>query len=801
MSIRLIMAGLVIFAVVLTAGVITTYQTYLGWKNGRANVAWRFEQIARTTSKGAINLEREGEQITLALAGNPDVSHPPGSAVEHPLVDSMAALLHKGDAIFSVFIGHPNGDYLELSNLEAADGIRAAWDAEPDDRWVVNKVFDSAEGRVDLREYLDADFAVRRIETIATDYRATARPWYGVAEPGSVIRTQPYELAMVAQRALSFVSAAEGGFVVGTIVLLSSLDDRLHNESYPQSYLSVFFDQDGEPIARSQGSELQAPVDLPARANSERETHLREALSQPDQWGRVLELEGETHRYYAFIDEVVEFEDAPRTGYIALSVNQEEVERPLRQALKQNVLGSIAVTAVGILLALWLARRLILPIRRLAAETTKIRERRFDAVEAVATEVKELRRLSASLVSMSADIARHELQQQALHDGIVRLIADAIDQKSPYTAGHCERVPELGIALAEAASDSQAEALADFALTNDEQWREFRLAAWLHDCGKITTPEHIVDKGSKLEAQYNRIHEIRMRFEVLLRDAHIRFLEAVNRAPEERSSFEAALAEQKQQIINDFTFVAECNLGGEFMDEERVRRLEGIAQTTWTRYLDNRIGLSPEEETHVAGLPAETPSVENLLADKPEHLFRDASMAERYAGMGVTLHPGEYKQNLGEIYNLTIRRGTLTDEDRYIINEHIIATIKMLESLPWPESLQRVPEYAGGHHEKMDGTGYPRSLGEEQLSIPAKILAVADVFEALTAADRPYKKAKPLSVALDIMVTMARERHLDPVLVELLITSGTYRRYAERFLPSARHDDIDEAALLDKLTA
>ncbi|MGD2008657.1 MAG: HD domain-containing phosphohydrolase [Cellvibrionales bacterium] len=801
MSIRLIMAGLVIVAVALTAGVITTYQTYLGWKNGRANVAWRFEQIARTTSKGAINLEREGEQITLALAGNPDVSHPPGSAVEHPLVDSMAALLHKGDAIFSVFIGHPNGDYLELSNLEAADGIRAAWDAEPDDRWVVNKVFDSAEGRVDLREYLDADFAVRRIETIATDYRATARPWYGVAEPGSVIRTQPYELAMVAQRALSFVSAAEGGFVVGTIVLLSSLDDRLHNESYPQSYLSVFFDQDGEPIARSQGSELQAPVELLARANSEQETQLREALSQPDQWGRVFELEGETHRYYAFIDEVVEFEDAPRTGYIALSVNQEEVERPLRQALKQNLLGSIAVTAVGILLALGLARRLILPIRRLAAETTKIRERRFDAVEAVATEVKELRRLSASLVSMSADIARHELQQQALHDGIVRLIADAIDQKSPYTAGHCERVPELGIALAEAASDSQAEALADFALTNDEQWREFRLAAWLHDCGKITTPEHIVDKGSKLEAQYNRIHEIRMRFEVLLRDAHIRFLEAVNRAPEERSSLEAALAEQKQQIINDFAFVAECNLGGEFMDEERVRRLEGIAQTTWTRYLDNRIGLSPEEEAHVAGLPVETPSVENLLADKPEHLFRDASMAERYAGMGVTLHPGEYKQNLGEIYNLTIRRGTLTDEDRYIINEHIIATIKMLESLPWPESLQRVPEYAGGHHEKMDGTGYPRSLGEEQLSIPAKILAVADVFEALTAADRPYKKAKPLSVALNIMVTMARERHLDPVLVELLITSGSYRRYAERFLPSAQHDDIDEVALLDKLTA
>lgn len=793
------MAGLVVVAVVLTAAVITGYQYHQGLEQGRADVAWRFEQIARTTSKGAINLEREGEQITLALAGNPDISHPPGSAVEHPLVDNMAALLHKGDGIFSVFIGHPNGHYLELSNLEAAEGIRAAWNAEPDDRWVVNKVFDSAGGRVDLREYLDADFAVRRIETLATDYRATERPWYRVAEPGSVIRTEPYELAMVAQRALSFVSATEAEYVAGTIVLLSSLDERLHNESYPHSYLSVFFDQDGEPIARSLGSALRPQAGLAAPETSAREAQLGAVLSQPKSWGRVLEPADDARPYYAFVDEVVEFEDAPRTGYIALSVDQEEVERPLRRALKQNVLGSIAVTAVGILLALLLARRLILPIRRLAAETSKIRERRFDAVEAVATEVKEFRRLSASLVSMAADIARHEEQQQALHDGIVRLIADAIDQKSPYTAGHCERVPELGIALAEAASDSQAEALADFALTSDEQWREFRLAAWLHDCGKITTPEHIVDKGSKLEAQYNRIHEIRMRFEVLLRDAHIRFLEAVNRTPDERTALEAALAGQKQQIIDDFAFVAECNLGGEFMDEERVRRLEGIAQTTWTRYLDNRIGLSPEEEAHVAGLPVETPCVENLLADKPEHLFRDASMAERYAGMGMTLHPGEYKQNLGEIYNLTIRRGTLTDEDRYIINEHIIATIKMLESLPWPESLRRVPEYAGGHHEKMDGAGYPRSLGEAQLSIPAKILAVADVFEALTAADRPYKKAKPLSVALDIMVTMASERHLDPVLVALLITSGTYRRYAERFLPAAQHDDIDEQALLGKL--
>ena len=220
---------------------------------------------------------------------------------------------------------------------------------------------------------------------------------------------------------------------------------------------------------------------------------------------------------------------------------------------------------------------------------------------------------------------------------------------------------------------------------------------------------------------------------------------------------------------------------------------------TWQRYLDNRLGLSPAEELHAANFPSQTPAEEPLLADRPEHLFHDPQAESRYDGLGFTLRPGEYKQNLGEIYNLSVQRGTLTPEDRYIINEHIIATIKMLESLPWPDDLSRIPEYAGGHHEKLDGTGYPRSLDGEQLSVPARVLAVADVMEALTASDRPYKKAKPLSVALAIMVKMAGEQHLDPDLVALLITSGVYRSYADRFLAPEQLDEVDEGALLAEL--
>ena len=417
----------------------------------------------------------------------------------------------------------------------------------------------------------------------------------------------------------------------------------------------------------------------------------------------------------------------------------------------------------------------------------------------VRTRVTELARLSGSLVNMAEDIQHYQLQQQTLHDSIVRLIADAIDQKSPYTAGHCERVPELGIALAQAASQNDSTPFVNFELVGEEAWREFRLAAWLHDCGKITTPEHIVDKGSKLEAQYNRIHEVRMRFEVLLRDAHIRYLEQRHEQPDAEAVLAAQLAEERRELMADFVFVAECNVGGEFMDEKRLARLRSVGATTWTRYLDNRLGLSPAEELHLSRFPGETPAVETLLSDRPEHVFQDDMAQSRYAGLAFTMTPGEFKQNLGEIYNLSIQRGTLTPEDRYVINEHIIATIKMLESLPWPDELSRIPEYAGGHHEKLDGTGYPRSLKAEQLSVPARILAVADVMEALTASDRPYKKAKPLSVALQIMIKMAADSHLDPDLVRLLITSGVYRSYAEQFLPAEQIDAVDEAALLAEI--
>ena len=157
-----------------------------------------------------------------------------------------------------------------------------------------------------------------------------------------------------------------------------------------------------------------------------------------------------------------------------------------------------------------------------------------------------------------------------------------------------------------------------------------------------------------------------------------------------------------------------------------------------------------------------------------------------------------HKYNLGEVYNLSIVRGTLTTEERFKINDHIVQTIVMLENLPFPQHMERVPEIAGGHHEKMDGTGYPKKLKGTEMSVPARIMAIADVFEALTAADRPYKKAKTLSESIHIMAHMVDDQHLDAELFRLFLESGVYRDYAVQYLES---DQLDDICLDDYLTA
>ena len=288
-----------------------------------------------------------------------------------------------------------------------------------------------------------------------------------------------------------------------------------------------------------------------------------------------------------------------------------------------------------------------------------------------------------------------------------------------------------------------------------------------------------------------------MRFEVLLRDAQIEYFEACRCDPQREEALRDELERRRSQIRDDFAFVAQCNIGDKAMAEADIERLHRIGAGTWLRQLDDRLGLSPVEEARVAPFPSHSPCVERVLADKLEHRIARDDAETRFGSFDFAMRPTSLKQNLGELYNLSIVRGTLTDEDRYLINEHISSTIEMLETLPWPKEMQRVVEYAGGHHEKTDGTGYPRKLQGHELSIPARIMAIADIFEALTADDRPYKKAKTLSQAMQILQVMAREQHIDGELFKLFVNSKVYLEYAAHWLSPAQIDEVDEAGLLD----
>ena len=311
-----------------------------------------------------------------------------------------------------------------------------------------------------------------------------------------------------------------------------------------------------------------------------------------------------------------------------------------------------------------------------------------------------------------------------------------------------------------------------------------------------------MDKSTKLQTIYNRIHEIRVRFEVLKRDAHIACLQ--ESLGQELSAEHQVWLEQKwAEFDEDFAFIANANIGSEFMSDEDVARLKQISHFKWRRTIDDTLGLSWEEKERRDKRPEAAKDVdESVLVDRIDHqLAWSDEEKQEHLNWQYTLPLPEMHLNLGEIYNLSVQRGTLTEEERFIINRHVIESIKMLEQLPYPSYLDRIPEIAGGHHEKLDGRGYPFGLKADQLSIEARILAICDIFEALTANDRPYKKAKPLSESLNILVNLVTHNHIDPNLLRLFLVNGVYLEYAQKYLPKEQcdFDAIDLDALLDKI--
>jgi HD-GYP domain-containing protein (c-di-GMP phosphodiesterase class II) len=387
--------------------------------------------------------------------------------------------------------------------------------------------------------------------------------------------------------------------------------------------------------------------------------------------------------------------------------------------------------------------------------------------------------------------------QHRLFDSMIEFTASAIDAKSRYTGGHCARVPQIALRLAEEAHKLDEGPLAEFQLNSSDEWRELKIGAWLHDCGKMTSPEYVVDKATKLETINNRIHEIRTRFEVLLRDAEIGKLKSIL-VGTDRKQAESVFEKRQSELQKNFKFIAECNSGDKIMSPEDVELIKEIGKQTWLRNFDDKAGLSWEELERVTNSQTDSrPCTETLLADKKEHLIkRDKDISSEYSKYNFNLQIPEYLYNRGEIYNLSIQSGTLSLEERYKINEHVIQTNILLKSLPLPLTMKKIPQYAGTHHEALNGKGYPLGLDSSKLPVPARIMALADIFEALTASDRPYKKTKTLSQSMNILHSFKMNGHIDPDLFDLFITSGVYKEYALEFL---KLEQIDEVNINDLL--
>ncbi|MGC9457560.1 MAG: HD domain-containing phosphohydrolase [Halothiobacillaceae bacterium] len=504
--------------------------------------------------------------------------------------------------------------------------------------------------------------------------------------------------------------------------------------------------------------------------------------------GQLHELSLDGVDTYVFLESVGMTGEDP--DYLAVVTPRATVLGPALAQVRHAVLITAAFLLLVLPLSWWLARFIVRPVRQLARENDKIRDRHYGDLVQVHSRIVEIDDLGESMIRMGRAIERHVHEQQALMDSFVELIAQAIDQKSPYTGGHCRRVPELAMLLARKAEQSDEAPFDTFGFRDENAWREFRIGAWLHDCGKITTPEHIVDKGAKLETIHNRIHEIRTRFEVLHRDATIRYLQRCLADPEDEPDARAERESAQQRLQEDFWFVAGCNDGQMPIDDAALQRLDALGQITWQRHFDDRLGLTPLEKARRGETAEPLPATEPLLADKPWHIIERPEPPDYDPRLGIRMTVPEHLYNLGELYNLKVARGTLTPEDRFKIQEHIIGTIRMLDQLPLPDELARVPRYASTHHETLDGRGYPRGLTAEDLSIPERIMILADIFEALTAADRPYKSAMPVSEAIEILHRMVADKHVDRDVFVLFLKSGAYLEYARNYLDESQIDEV-----------
>lgn len=720
----------------------------------------------------------------------------------------MFEAMEQHEYIYSTYIGHDDGSFIQLIAIRQSEQLLNAFNAPPNTEFALRTIAEDGPGSFTHKWFfLDRNRkTIAEIGNIDSAYDPRNRIWFQRAfEMTTPFFTRPY---IFSSNKVPGITCARkltvGSGVFGVDITLEKFSLSLQKQQISENGLLFLFDRSGRIIANPQ----EDPVQLVGgkrlnflHGSDSNLAMVREVINGYQQGKTVthnltheIEIDGKWYlMMLTGMDSQLHFDQI-----LASIAPVRDFTDHIRKMRERIVLLCCAMLVLIIPITLLISRRISESLTRLELEALKIRERDFSDSEQFDSNIKEIHTLIQAFHLMKSTIRLLLEKQRKMFDDFTKLIAGAIDAKSPYTGGHCARVPVVAQMLADAACKTTTGPFSEFTMKNEDERWEFEVAAWLHDCGKVTTPEFIVDKATKLETIYDRIHEIRMRFELLLRDTEIVYYQKLLAGEGAEVVLQAEMESEKRRIKDDFEFIGRCNIGGEFMTDQQIVRLRAIADKTWLRHLDDRVGIGEDEKKlRAASPPQKLPVSEKLLADKPYHIISRENPTSQYQSFTMDIPENQY--NLGELYNLSIAKGTLTLEDRFKIQEHIIQTINMLNTVEFPDYLERVPEYAGAHHETMEGTGYPRGLKKEQMSIPARIMAIADIFEALTAADRPYKKAKKLSATLEIMTSMCQQKHIDDDLFRLFIESGVYLQYAKKYLLPDQLDDIVEENFLTRI--
>lgn len=802
-----------IVAIVMILSGLFLYISHRESKVAAIHIANRlFSEINTKTSERYENALESVAVLAGSIARMPGMATSPvGDGLSHPGLELMLEALAFYEYIFSTYIGYDDGSFIQVIAVRDQPAFRRLFDAPPGTAFVLRTISIDTGGRLKQRwHFLDWKKQVTgERDDMDRGFDPRTRPWYLKAQKEqTAYYTEPY---VFSSTKLAGITCAEklssGGGVFGADITLDRLSLSLEQQKVSENSILFLFDQSGRIIAHATENPIKAGIGKPFEFLTAKEfgDPLVQAVVadyQDDPDGKINRTREIQINRATYLVRLTRLKTGLKFDKILASIAPASDFTGHIHRMQQRILiFSGLVLLVVLPLAFIGSLKISGALTQLEQESIKIQQRDFTESAPFGSRIKEIHSLIKAFVLMKSTIQRLLEQQRKLFDDFTKLIAGAIDAKSPYTGGHCTRVPRLAAMLVKAACKAEEGVFADFSMdTEDERW-EFEVAAWLHDCGKVTTPEYVVDKATKLETIYNRIHEIRMRFEVLLRDAEIDYYRKLLAGSPDRETLQAELEKTQKQIADDFEFVASCNIGGEFMPDDKIERLKQIANQTWLRHLDDRLGISQDEAAlkNLQSTPT-LPAVEYVLADKPEHIIPRTNtdpVDDNSYGFKMTAPEDQY--NLGELYNLCIRKGTLAPEDRFKINEHIIQTIIMLNKLEFPEYLAKVPEFAGAHHETMIGTGYPRGLKKEEMSIPARMLAIADIFEALTATDRPYKKPKTLNESLRIMSFMSKDQHIDADLFDLFLKSGVYQEYADQYMDSAQIDAVDIYQYLSKV--